>query len=406
MDGRLPSVASIKTYSRKKRKCDINEEDAPKRRRIDHEAIHSDELQLPTAFTADTENTLLPSESSDATSSYDVLSSERDLPTTTPPSSPPLLAATKDVNRADDKAAGVTSTSGCKAMRPRDNNARIETRRSSIKRPKSDRFVQMQINLGTSTQRTCNTCGMTYVSTNEEDTALHKRYHQQCVEGVDLGKVFKKAVAARTVWHDSEGHSIAVVTAHDSTLAKTKARAALEIAQNELGAVDIPDKELWSLTSETLAAAGFDGEAKSTPSKAASSSRYKMYLYLDGARCQGLCLAETISEAHAIVPKTWKEGVAVAAQDDSLMVYNHEFDLQAISSPARIGISRIWTSSRYRRKGVASALLNSISKTFYDHSPVARSLIAFSQPTDLGKKLAKDWTKMDHGWKVYFERPK
>jgi N-acetyltransferase len=105
------------------------------------------------------------------------------------------------------------------------------------------------------------------------------------------------------------------------------------------------------------------------------------------------------------------------------------------SSPARLGISRIWTAPTHRGQGIANSLLNQAIEHYndrvVDHSStksidaepseealgsdkpkqetsneletVSKDQIAFSQPTDAGAKLARKWFGKKYGWLVYVD---
>lgn len=81
-------------------------------------------------------------------------------------------------------------------------------------------------------------------------------------------------------------------------------------------------------------------------------------------------------------------GYLLVKDINSAHLYNYnekegEFvDLNA-PIPASLGVSRIWTSPRCRRKGIATALLNAALA----EKGVAKEMIAFSQPTSAGKHL-------------------
>lgn len=75
----------------------------------------------------------------------------------------------------------------------------------------------------------------------------------------------------------------------------------------------------------------------------------------------------------------------------------------------KIGISRVWTDTRYRRKGLAMLLLESIRKcTMHqmdiqcdESCHVPPNMIAFSQPTTSGTALAQKFLNADLSYIVY-----
>lgn len=401
----------IRTYARRER-SNHPDDDLPvlKRRRVDQAHDH-DERDSRETQQRSSQTTCLSSETSHGMFSSDTAASDGEGRASTPPSSPPSLPDDSS-KHGQQSSLHMSSTLHSRPripLTPRHVNilsstAPLNLHKQSKKVITKQRLVQTQINLGASLSKTCKICGMTYVPSSEEDATLHKRYHTQCVNGIDLGRAFRKAVETRTVWHSDEGDCVAVVTVSDTALAKTKARAALQIAQHELGAVEISEQELWSDKFGEKAQADHGAPRTATKSETTRFPRYKVFLYIKGTKCVGVCLAESITKAHEVVAKRWEEdGMAAAARNNGLAVYNHEYDTLTAVSSVRVGISRIWVSSQHRREGVGSALLDSVKSTFCPRGPIPKSMVAFSQPTDLGKTLAKQWTGLQVGWKVYFD---
>lgn len=61
--------------------------------------------------------------------------------------------------------------------------------------------------------------------------------------------------------------------------------------------------------------------------------------------------------------------------------------------PCLLGISRIWTSPKHRRQGIASKLVESAAGGFVYGMTIGVEQIAFSQPTDSGAWFALKWVK-------------
>lgn len=60
-----------------------------------------------------------------------------------------------------------------------------------------------------------------------------------------------------------------------------------------------------------------------------------------------------------------------------------------------IGVNRIWTHPSARRKGIASELLDVIRKRYFTGVLVPRHRVAFSDPTDSGKRFALRYLRED-----------
>ena len=262
--------------------------------------------------------------------------------------------------------------------------------RKSLPLAKKPRLTQMRIDLGGDVQRTCKGCGMEYVPSHEEDAALHKSFHQLNIDGVELGRGFVKDIGALD-WL-GEGQSVVLVDGRSSTPIRKKVRKVLEVVKTDLGAVEIDDERLW-------------GSQKKSASKSKTQTSLdaveggKIFLYCVGDKCVGLCLAERIQSASKVVAR---------AADDLKSSLTTEPSI----APMLLGISRIWTSKSHRRKGVASVLLDNARAHYFYGIEVPRKMIAFSQPTESGSRLADRW--FNHGkardkendldgWHVYTE---
>ncbi|KAI9868284.1 MAG: N-acetyltransferase O1 (Establishment of cohesion protein 1) [Trichoglossum hirsutum] len=249
---------------------------------------------------------------------------------------------------------------------------------------KRKRLTQMQIDLGGDMQKTCKTCGMEYISSNVDDVTLHKKFHATNVGGVDLGKTFARG-NEKVIWdsattEDSEERGAAglvvVVDRKSSVADKNRAQKVLEVARRELSAVAIRDEDLWGQVAY--------GNEK--------GDRFKVYLYVRGEKCVGLCLAERISGAKRIIART-----TGGSKSSSVSVSN-------VSFAAVLGISRIWTSQSSRRQGIARRLLECAASSFIYGMSVPKAMMAFSQPTESGGELADRWFEGIKDWGVYSEQ--
>jgi N-acetyltransferase len=68
-----------------------------------------------------------------------------------------------------------------------------------------------------------------------------------------------------------------------------------------------------------------------------------------------------------------------------------------------MGISRIWVSKQFRKKGLARTLLDCARGNFMYGLTVEKRQTAFSQPTESGGKLARRYFGCEAGWHVYME---
>ncbi|KAK6498060.1 N-acetyltransferase O1 (Establishment of cohesion protein 1) [Arthrobotrys conoides] len=307
---------------------------------------------------------------------------------------------------------------------------------STAAKPSKPKLVQMQIDLdGIGAPKiSCKECGMQYVPSADEDAKLHKRYHAQVVEGLEFGSSRGKVVwegkmegkdtrkrrdsssgkkdggkvgstTTGTITGEKEnlipitrffasgrgdktvnGKKVPLVergpissttsatchvveiTRRSTPTEKKKAMEFLRFANKELSAQEVEESVLWG----SSAHGSGDGEIE-------KGEQFKIYLYLEGTKCVGLCLAEKIKEAQWA---TTKEGGASISCS---------LDISETKRPALLGISRIWTCPKQRRYGVASRLVNSAVESFVYGMKVEVGMVAFSQPTDSGAWFALGW---------------
>lgn len=273
--------------------------------------------------------------------------------------------------------------------------------RSSVPPKKQQTLHQMQLDLGGPTRKTCPDCGMEYVPANEEDTTLHRMFHNMNTEGVELGKTFMKS-AMRWVYEVShiEG-SVVVVDRKISPPARKVVQKVLGTVNKELSAVDIDDAVLWSQRILEDKVSGSEvRQSESEKRNDHKSDRYKVFLHVKDGRCVGLCLAERITKAHRVKgeKKQGHKGQQCAPGGKSSSI-----SIEDKTVPAVVGVSRIWTAKAFRRKGIANNLLECVMSQFIYGMEIEKNELAFSQPTESGCQLARAWYGEDSGWLVYNE---
>ncbi|KAI9843575.1 MAG: N-acetyltransferase O1 (Establishment of cohesion protein 1) [Sclerophora amabilis] len=306
--------------------------------------------------------------------------------------------------------------------------ARQQPSRTDVVTPKRlttkrRRLTQMQIDLGGSVQKACKECGMEYTPSSAEDVALHKKFHQMNVGGVDLGRrlaAYMRMKAVRdptsggmTVVRDKEGGGadcyICVVDWRSSLAERNKAKQILEVVNAELSAATPDDSSLWGLapyrrkseSNSSLVKRENTASSTATDEVDGRRDRFMIFLYIRGDKCVGLCLAERITKAHKVVDDaTDATGTTTL---ETLAAKGSSISISLESYAALLGISRIWTSSSHRRKGIASTLMEHARRLFVYGMEVPKDMMAFSQPTDSGGRLARRWFAELEEWRVYLE---
>jgi N-acetyltransferase len=298
--------------------------------------------------------------------------------------------------------------------------------------PPKQKLVQTILDLGQPLlPTTCSQCQMSYTPSLPEDVQLHNMYHNRDSAGIELGKAFLKSAMRWCYQVPQIPGSVIVVDRKMAHPSRRVVQKVLGIVNKELGSVDIKEDELWSQRVP-------EGE-KDEESGGKKADRYKAFLHIIDEKCVGICLAERISKAHRVLPRE-------TANSESLPLNGH-FGLNRPASPAPteaneedqhhkvsqqpqiptpvasptsaspsssitiseetypavVGVSRIWTSKAFRHKGIANNLLECVMNQFIYGLELEPLQLAFSQPTEGGAALARNWFGEQHGWAVYRE---
>ena len=231
---------------------------------------------------------------------------------------------------------------------------------------------QLTLNFGQSAPKTseCAECGMFYNPSDKRDTQTHNKYHRTQETSRNSHAILRYTTPLkneRVVREYADGSKCIVIDEScDSQSALTKARQLLDFVDTQLGIID----PCSSNTSATT---------KKTTTRAETT---KYYLYVASA-CKeivGVCVAEQIEQAHRILYMNAHQSV---------------FGIDEASGAVRAacGINRIWVASDWRRKGIASRLLDCVRLNFYYIYELEASQLAFSDPTQFGRLLATKYCK-------------
>ena len=216
-------------------------------------------------------------------------------------------------------------------------------------------MTQLTLDFGQPVRTTCAACGMSHHPADPSDAAIHRRFHAQVVGGIE----------AAAAW---PADAVTAVTAASPAHERRKVREVLDVVDRELSAAPIDDSTLWVAGGRYKAfvytAAAPSGSGNGSGGGSGSGSGRVVVA--------GCLLAERISEAFVA------RGSGGSVQ-------------LGTSRPAVMGVCRIWAARDWRRKGVASALLDRACRGFVYGLPLLRSQVAFSQPTMSGAAFARGW---------------
>ncbi len=275
--------------------------------------------------------------------------------------------------------------------------------RKVLRSTKRADMKQMQIDLGGEIRKTCEDCGMEYIPSVSQDAALHKDFHNLNKKGVEVGKVLMRDAGTKLVLPKGKqlkgDEAIIIVDRRSSLGSRNKVKKILEVVNSELCATEIDDAHLWGSVAPTSRVM----PTRKTTSEGIDrgSVRFKAFVYLVGDRSVGLCLIEKLSSANRVVDPS---NAHAEENDDSADAHSSSILVSDKQDVALLGVSRIWTSRSHRRQGIAETLLDCARRHFFYGMEVTKDLIAFSQPTDSGGKLARQWFGARSGWHVYRDK--
>lgn len=273
-------------------------------------------------------------------------------------------------------------------------------------------MTQTVLDFGQSnTPITCSVCQMSYTPSVPEDTKLHDMYHNRHKDGIELDRSFIKSAMKWCYEVPNIPGSVVVVDRKISLPARRTVQKVLEVVNRELGSVEIPETDLWG--QKTL-----EGEAED----AKKSDCYKAFLHVLDGKCVAVCLAERISKGYRVkatnLPEQAKQSgdpvPSLNREDSALLTPTSstardqfpscaDLELEHETTDVIVGVSRLWTSKAFRKKGIANNLLDCVLTQFIYGLDIEKEEVAFSQPTDLGAALAKSWFGTETGWSVYRE---
>ena len=260
--------------------------------------------------------------------------------------------------------------------------------------------TQMRIDLGENPRKTCQQCGMEYVPTNSEDAALHHDFHHMDSTGIEVGPVLMRDPATRLIAPKNgtlgDNEAVLMVDRQSSAGTRKKIKKILDIVNTELSAAQIDDESLWGNIDP---GSRISSKRKTRNQQAdASGAQFKTFVYLMGDKCIGVCLVQKISFGYKVVGPSVEE---CKLMDNSARAQSSSISISNRPEVALLGIMRIWTSRSFRQQGIAGTLLDCARRHFFYGLEVTKDLVAFSQPTESGAKLAKRWYGTETGWHIF-----
>lgn len=239
---------------------------------------------------------------------------------------------------------------------PDEDNVTKETSRSTPKKK-----VQSILLVGDSlATTTCKICQMSYKAHLPQDKELHTKHHQWYVNGIPWSQALISKLLGTFKMPMKQGTAVFVnVVQVNKDLAReiVGCRKILRMVNQELSSP--VDSELWANK---------------------SSDQSKAIVLVINSRAIGMVLTDELSEGQSQW-MVYRTGDVVPNQKNT---------------KAKIGISRIWISGKWRRRGLAEKLLGFVIKFSTYGAKLRPDEVAFSQPSSAGTQLAKKFNGVVH----------
>ncbi|GAA5980020.1 hypothetical protein JCM5350_005998 [Sporobolomyces pararoseus] len=297
------------------------------------------------------------------------------------------------LSTSDDESDPITTTipelSGCTSMSRQassDSTSSFSLKRSKQQQPREKRLSQLYLDPFQTPGRStlsCSVCSLSY-SRTPEDINFHTKHHKKIVSGIDF--TVQEGAKGVTVLKDAvewgKGGEEGKVLMIDWVVAENGLKRKL----NEV--METIDTELCS-TSLTV--------------QQLSESKLFLFVTNKGRKVIACAVVQRIKHAFKVVTPPSSLSSSSEEKEEGLIKFEDDGggDSSAVfCSPEPLstilGVHRIWTSTSFRKNGLASLLLDHVASRFVYGCPIGterrKEDVAFSQPTGKGKELAKRWT--------------
>ncbi|XP_053684757.1 N-acetyltransferase eco [Sabethes cyaneus] len=194
----------------------------------------------------------------------------------------------------------------------------------------------------------CAECGLVYSVHEPEEELIHENYHNSQQVLKFTGWTNEPVVARVPEW-DVTGRILAITIAENKQRLQ-KIMEVLSVVDRELGYVEPCSLVLGSV----------------------------VYLAVARSMVLGVCVAQPLQQANRLLTI---DGIDGSIDCCTLETY-----------PVKCGVSRIWVTPNFRCHGIARTMLTVLRSHFIFGYPLSFDEIAFSAPTEAGKRLAENIT--------------
>ncbi|CAI5741000.1 unnamed protein product [Hyaloperonospora brassicae] len=205
----------------------------------------------------------------------------------------------------------------------------------------------------------CPTCKLLYTVGEEEDEKEHEKFCRRSQHGV----AFSKWKTERVLKSFPETGARIVEIRRDDASAHVK--KLLEIKAVLDDALGCCDKETFLQRSH--------------------------FIYIQDHRVVGCVNTESITEAFRLDTST--SSVVANSDGESCIAGRGALTASIMSQKALVGICQIWVHPQFRRKCIATRMVDVVREKSIYGMHVAKQLIAFAQPTENGLQFAKKYVE-------------
>lgn len=229
--------------------------------------------------------------------------------------------------------------------------------------PSPDKLRQSVLSVPGNGSKTCSLCGMTYYTSLVQDQKVHKKHHENFINGFVWKQKVSEKVRQSFQLKDKKGnHEVKIIEIDKkNTRQKRLVESLLELVNHELNA-PVANNAWTMLTDDSI--------------------QGKAFVLIVNDRAVGVCVTEPIKNS---------------TEQGRWMVHRtQEIVSKQVNKLPVIGISRIWIASTWRRHGLALLMLECIKKFLVYGVPFKPTEIAFSQPSCAGGHLSKTFNGVKH----------
>lgn len=248
---------------------------------------------------------------------------------------------------------------------------------SSTKSFRSKKLVQSRLQLDS--QRSaiikCEKCEMSYIPTSLDDVTLHNKYHNMLLRGRKWSHKWGHQYQLDVNGPDQD-NSFRAITPPMSSPIKSRANKPDMVAKIRKGHnVEVRIMlEIMGVVNKELNAPDDENEFWMNGDKDGCA-----FVYVRNDRAIGAITMEVLQPERC----RW-------------MVYETRAIVEHVKPVFKLGISRIWVCKSFRGEGIASKLIDIARNNTVLGHPIPKHLVAWSQPTDSGGKLARKYNGAEH----------